>query len=112
MAKIPSLRVPAEPAAANRAQRDREEEFSSLTREWSEETAFLSSTQKIAMHPAYQRIIGMGREALPLIFRDLGNRQVLWFWALRAITGTNPVPENATTEDGVQAWLQWEADHG
>ena len=34
--------------------------------EWKEATAFTSSATAMAMHPAYQRIIGMGDAALPL----------------------------------------------
>src|SRR5258708_2495878 len=78
--------------------------FNSLVKEWSEETSFLSSLHKKAMHPAYQRIIQMGKPVLPLIFADLSRRQVLWFWALNAITGEDPVPENAAGNDAVQAW--------
>jgi hypothetical protein len=37
-------------------------------------------------HPAYQQIIGLGKEALPLLFGELRRAPDHWFWALRAIT--------------------------
>ena len=70
--------------------------FRELAETWRRETSFLSFGQQRALHPAYQRIIGMGPPALPLIFRELERRPSHWFWALRAITGEDPVrPEGA-----------------
>lgn len=61
------------------------------------------------MHPAYQQIIGMGPDALPLILRDLADEPAPWFWALRAITGEDPVPEaeRGDVDRMVEAWLSW-----
>lgn len=56
----------------------------------------------MAMHPAYQQIIGMGREAVPLILRDLQRRPDHWCWALAHITGEDPVPAEVA-----EAWLDW-----
>jgi hypothetical protein len=67
--------------------------FSALADEWRRETAPLSSVTSLVLHPAYQRIIGMGRAALPLILAELSRQPDHWFWALRAITGENPVTE-------------------
>lgn len=65
--------------------------FHALARRWKEETEFLSSPDMFA-HPAYQQIIGLGRPAAPLLLRDLEATGAHWFWALREITGENPVP--------------------
>ena len=65
--------------------------FYSLTATWRRETALRSSVTAIAMHPAYQQIIGLGEPALPLIFGELRREPDHWFWALGAITGENPV---------------------
>ena len=46
-------------------------QFRALADEWERDTCFLSSTTKMVMHPAYQRIIGMGPAAIPLILRKL-----------------------------------------
>ena len=48
-----------------------EAEFEQLTAEWKQETAHLSSPKMVAAHRAYQEIIGMGKDAIPLILRDL-----------------------------------------
>ena len=61
------------------------------------------------MHPAYQQIIGMGWEVLPLILRDLKESKADWFWALTAITGANPISEGiaGNITQMTEAWLQW-----
>ncbi len=64
-----------------------------MAEEWRRETAPLSSITEMVLHPAYQRIIGMGRAALPFILAELVRQPGHWFWALRAITGENPVTE-------------------
>jgi hypothetical protein len=65
--------------------------FLQLTEQWQRETGMLSVVSKISMHPAYQRIIGMGQPVVPLIMRELEREPDHWFWALSAITGVNPV---------------------
>ena len=91
-----------------------ESKFRELTEEWKKDTKFLSSISQIAMHPAYQRIIGMGSEVLPLILRRLSRKPDHWFWALEAITGENPVPESSQGRLGemAEAWLDWARSHG
>lgn len=84
-------------------------EFRTLAHTWKEETKYQSSPTRIAMHPAYQRIIGMGQQALPLILKDLEETHAQWFWALRAITGFDPVsPEDrGYIYRMVNAWVAW-----
>jgi len=86
--------------------------FDALVEQWSADTRFLSSIQKIVIHPAYQQIIGMGLPALPFIFRDLPQRRSLWFWALHAITGEDPVKEGDSGETAITAWLIWGGERG
>jgi hypothetical protein len=90
-----------------------EEAFRDLAEKWRIETQFLSSISKAVMHPAYQRIIGMGRPAIPLLLHELQEKPHHWFWALRSITGSDPVrPEYAGDLEGMtQAWLQWGKEH-
>ncbi|MBL8793569.1 MAG: hypothetical protein JNM56_06680 [Planctomycetia bacterium] len=90
------------------------ERFQELRRQWKEDTLYLSSITDIALHPAYQRIIGMGREALPLIFAELRRGTDHWFWALKAITGADPVPaaDRGKMPRMAAAWLAWARDHG
>lgn len=86
-----------------------EDEFQRLARTWKEETEFQSSLTHIAMHPAYQRIIGMGPDALPLILGDLASNPAPWFWALAAISGDDPVPlsDRGRVDRMAEAWLRW-----
>jgi len=56
--------------------------FHDLKHKWEKETSHLSATTQIAMHPAYQKIIGMGKDVLPLIMQELALRPNHWFWAL------------------------------
>lgn len=85
-----------------------ERKFKMLTEQWRSETSTLSSAQMIAMHPAYQRIIGMGLAAVPLILKELSYESDHWFWALSSITDENPV----TAEDAgnlarmTESWLR------
>ncbi len=69
-----------------------EQRFQELARQWKDETLVLSSITAMATHPAYQQIIGMGKDAVPLILAELKQQPAHWFWALRAITGEDPVP--------------------
>jgi hypothetical protein len=68
-----------------------ETEFKSLAEQLRLDTGMLSLVTQKSMRPAYQRIIGMGQPVVPLILRDLEQKPDHWFWALRAITGDNPV---------------------
>ena len=84
-------------------------EFDRFAAEWKQETAHLSSPDMIAEHRAYQEIIGMGKEAIPLILRDLKETHAPWFGALRSIARENPVrPEDRGDVDAMTtAWLDW-----
>src|SRR5713101_7003482 len=69
--------------------------FQLLANQWREQTRALSSDSDIVANFAYHQIMGMGERALPLIFNEMRAHGGRWFWALRAITGENPVrPED------------------
>lgn len=91
-----------------------ESRFKELTRRWQDETATSSSITEMAMHPAYQQIVGMGRDALPFIFRELEQAPHHWFWALKAITREDPVsPDHrGDLEAMTRDWLQWAEEEG
>ncbi len=84
-------------------------EFERLTTQWKQDTAHLSSTAMIAEHPAYQEIIGMGKDVIPFILHDLEESPSQWFWALGSITGESPVrPADRGNVDAMTAsWLDW-----
>lgn len=88
--------------------------FQALVSEWRREVAWTSSASEMAMHPAYQQIIGKGQVAVPLLLRELEQRPDHWFWALRAITGVDPVPgdHRGKLPEMAKAWLEWGRQHG
>ena len=83
--------------------------FRALREEWEEQVTFVSSTTARCMAEAYQKIIGLGAPVLPLLLADLRDRGGDWFWALKAISGSDPVPvENRGRWDEMRdAWLAW-----
>jgi hypothetical protein len=83
--------------------------FEALVRTWHEETDFLSAPSDVTLNFNYQQIIGMGPPVLPLIFDELKRHGGHWFWALRAITGEDPVPPEArgNVRRMKAAWLEW-----
>lgn len=95
------------PASSRRE--SRRERFRSLAQQWRSETQWCSSTTQIAMNPAYQAIIGMGTEALPLILEDLRQNSGHWYWALKAISNEDPVVprDRGSVKRMKSAWLKW-----
>lgn len=83
--------------------------FIQLKEKWKEDTAFLSSITNIALHPSYQQIIGMGKQIIPLIIEELKNTPDHWFWALKAITGADPVPpqKRGSINEMTEEWIRW-----
>jgi len=86
--------------------------FRELAETWRRETAFFSFAQQRVVHPAYQRIIGMGWAAVPLILGELARQPEHWLWALQAITGEEPARGTDTLEEAVAAWLRWGRERG
>ena len=94
--------------------RQAENRFNELAAKWKSETKYSSSMTDMILHPAYMRIIGMGKEALPLILRELRREPDYWFWALSAIADAEPVrPEDVgNLEKSTEAWLNWASEEG
>lgn len=88
--------------------------FEALAEEWRKAVAPYSSSLQIAEHPAYQEIINMGPDALPHILNSLEKKTEHWFWALREISGFDPVPEEDRGRVEVMrtAWLEWGRTQG
>jgi hypothetical protein len=88
-----------------------EHELANLAEEWLRDTRAISSMEDMVLHPAYQRIIGKGRDALPFLLRRFESEPEPenWFWALRAITGVDPVSEEdaGNIDRMAEAWLLW-----
>jgi len=85
------------------------EEFKELKEVWIKETAHISSPIESATHPAYQDIIGLGLPVIPFMIKDMEKNNTHWFWALRAITGANPIKESheGNIEAMVEDWKKW-----
>lgn len=83
--------------------------FAKLKAEWEKDIQFLSNTNEIVMHPSYQQIIGMGQEIIPLILTEMKSKLGLWFWALKSITGEDPVPteEIGKITEMTKRWIDW-----
>jgi hypothetical protein len=82
-------------------------EFAALAERWRRETRFSSSLDEKILHPAYQSIIAMGKSAVPLVLSELELHHGHWFWALRFMTGEDPVPEGSNMAQAREAWLDW-----
>lgn len=91
--------------------------FTSLTEQWRTERGATSSINEAAMCPGYQAIIGMGQIAVPFILDALraeGDEPDQWFWALKAITGADPVADEDRGDFMKMAasWLKWADKEG
>ena len=88
--------------------------FERLVEEWKCGRGHSSKLKDLAMHPAYQQIIGMGERAVPLLIEEMIERPDQWDWALRAITGTDPVPRESwgKLKDIAAAWVAWGREKG
>jgi hypothetical protein len=91
--------------------------FQQLVSAWHKERGVTSSITYMMLSPSYQRIIGMGERAIPLILRQLtneGDNPDHWGWALHSITGEDPVPNEAAGDTVLiaRAWLNWARQRG
>jgi hypothetical protein len=91
-----------------------EQRFHCLAEEWARATGYLSSMTRAAEHPAYQEIISLGPDVVPLLLRDMEKHLTHWFIALEKITGAKPIPKEAAGKipEMVQAWLNWAKANG
>jgi hypothetical protein len=85
------------------------ERFRRLSAEWKVQSRYLSNTAQMAILKPYQRLVGMGLSAVPLILDELLREPDQWFWALEAITEENPVPPEAAgkVREMARAWIDW-----
>lgn len=91
--------------------------FHEQARRWKDETGHLSSETKAIAHPSYLRIIGLAKESTDyeierLLLRELEAEPDLWFAALTAVTGENPVKAEYDFDESVGAWLAWGHEKG
>lgn len=88
--------------------------FQQLVAEWHEDTRFQSSTDVLAAHPSFLRIIGLGHRILPLVLSSYSRELDHWYLALRPLTGVDPVPESdlGDLDRMREAWLAWARHEG
>jgi hypothetical protein len=94
----------------NTSKTELEAEFNSLVRQWREETFSYSSLTKAFSHPAYVRIMAMGKDGLEYVLRELKTSNDSWFYALKFMAGKDGegVAEGVKdSETAKSAWLEW-----
>jgi hypothetical protein len=90
------------------------EEFANLAFQWIQQVQGGSSTVEMSKHPAYQKIINLGRDVIPFLLQDLCQNPIYWIPVLRQITQENPVlPEQrGKIKQMAEAWLDWGRQNG
>lgn len=106
-----SIRVFAVPDRETTFQNEISHVFRDLVYSWKQETRFHSSLAKKFMHPAYQTIMAMGRDAISLILLELEKAPGHWFYALRFIVRKDVAENTDGFEDAREAWLKWGRDN-
>jgi hypothetical protein len=96
-----------EQALVEQKQTSLEQEFNELALQWYRETRNISSAEQIVLHPAYQKIIGMGKDALPFVFSELKKTRGHWIWALAMILRDDKAKPGMKFREAVDAWLTW-----
>jgi hypothetical protein len=93
--------------SAEKANDNLQSTFVANVSQWKTDTKHLSSIDRMVLHSSYLRIIGLGKPAIPFLIGELQKHPDYWFAALEAITGDDPVPENANFDQAVSAWVEW-----
>ncbi len=82
--------------------------FEKLAMQWYSDTMRQSSFMSKILHPAYQKIIGLGEKAIPFILREPQDSASEWFWALEHIARENPVgAEIERPSEMARIWIAW-----
>ncbi len=89
-----------------------------LIAEWRTERGYSASINKWVQLPAYRQIVELGTddpsEIIPLLLRELEQTPDHWFWALKDLTGINPVQADSRGNVLKMAadWLCWGRNQG
>ena len=81
--------------------------FEALSSVWHRDTDRLSSLARKFDHPSYRAVLARGKEAVPFILREIERQPGHWHYALRTLTGADPVPPGATATEACQRWVAW-----
>lgn len=97
-------RSPLRPSASLR------ERFTELVEQWTRDMMLSSSSDDVRMHPAYQQVIGLGPQAIPLIYEHMLTGEPHWSWALSSITGEDPATGTDSPRAATATWIRWIED--
>jgi hypothetical protein len=108
---VPQMALPTDPPVEEWLK------FQALLKACRAERGAMSSITEMSVCPSYQTIIGMGPSVIPFILTELeadGEEPDQWFWALRALTGENPVHEEdqGNYVQMARSWLEWGKRNG
>ncbi len=89
-------------------------QFRSLVAEWKAARGHSSSINAWVRLPAYRAIVELGPAVVPLLLEELDKEPDHWFWALKELTGENPVTPESRGNVAAMAkcWLQWGDEKG
>lgn len=95
------------------------EQFLAHAEQWTKETLHFSTTERF-FNEHHRQIVEMGEAVVPILLKDLVDGLerpegvTHWFWALKLITGEDPVPEKerGKIEQMALAWIQWGKENG
>ena len=91
-------------------------EFEKLADEWERATRNMSNPNAAERHPAYIKIIRLGKPAIPLVLQRLSEFPAFWFSALSAMAGKRNDPVTPSMLGNLQAmsdaWLSWGEKRG
>jgi len=91
-----------------------EEQFRALVTAWQAAAPpWLDPAARIA-HPTFRAIVALGKPAIPLLLKQLEIDRDFWFYALREITGENPVRwwKRGNVDAMSRAWIAWGRKRG
>lgn len=83
--------------------------FQEHVAEWKAARGHSSSINAWAKLPSYRAIIDLGAAAVPLLLQELEREPDHWFWALKEISGENPVTPESRGNVAAMAkcWVDW-----
>jgi len=95
------------------------EEFLGHAEQWIKETSHLSTTERF-FNEHHRKIVEMGKAVVPILLKDLADGlekpegPTHWFWALKLITGEDPVSEKdrGRIEQMALTWIEWGRKNG
>lgn len=93
---------------------DMDVKFSNFSKQWREETKFVSSSNDRIYNDNYLKIIALGSGAIPLILKDLKDNGGFWFKALEILTDEQVIQDSdiGYTSRMKKAWLNWGINKG